>query len=111
MDTKTTISRLLEAKDKRDELERLLTLYKKVDDFIEATPTIWDKFNQKLNPSPKEEEDKLYHDLNFSRVDIPDCDLKITVPCDEILLSLRDYYERKIIELTEQQEHTHTTPK
>jgi hypothetical protein len=104
MDTKTTITRLLEAKDKRDELERLLTLYSKIDNFIESSPTIWDKFNQKLHSSPKEEGDKLHHELNFSRVDIPGCDIKITVLCDEILLSLRDWYERKILELAEQQE-------
>jgi hypothetical protein len=97
MESKAKIEFLLKKQKQSDKLERYLDLYGKIDDFVEKKSTIMDKLRVAFNPVnlPK------YHEINYSRTDIPGCNLKIKALCGEVLHALREHYERKILELAE----------
>jgi hypothetical protein len=90
---------LLEKKRKNEELERFIDLYEKLDAFIEAEPAVLDKIGTAIDPGESETD----FCIHFYRTDIPDrrVRLKIKVDCSETARALRDYYERQIIGLTE----------
>jgi hypothetical protein len=98
METKAKIESLLKEKSKCEELERCLDLYQKIDRQIESEPTFLDKLKLAINPLKEESE---YQEIDYKRTDIPGCELRIKIKCDEVLEALRDYYGKKIIELTE----------
>jgi hypothetical protein len=91
------INSLIGEKLKDKELNRLLNLYKKLDDYIEAKPTPLDKLRASMSPP----EAPVRVQIHYRRRDIPGRDIKITVSCMEILIALRDYCEHEIIKLTE----------
>jgi hypothetical protein len=91
------IESLLKKKERNDKLDRLLDLYGRLDSHIEAKPTILDRFKA-AKKTPEGPSDQT---LIYVRTDIPGRKIDITVPCNEVLYALRDYYERKIVELME----------
>jgi hypothetical protein len=100
METKAKIESLLREKSKCEELERCLELYRRIDDFLEKEPTVLDKLKTAVNPIERTSNEEY---IDYFRTDIPECHLKITVCCTELLNALRDYYEKKILLLTEEE--------
>jgi hypothetical protein len=96
------IESLLKNKERNDELERLLDLYEQLDYFIENKPTILDRIKMAMTELC-DASDGL-QSITYSRIGMRNCELDIKVPCGEVALALRDYYERKIIELTKTDE-------
>jgi hypothetical protein len=91
------IKSLLKKKEQNDGLERFLKLYEKLDSYIEARPTALDRIKATIIPLGSDDEQV----INYFRADVSGCNINITVYCDEVMRALRDYYERKIIELME----------
>jgi hypothetical protein len=96
-DMNEKIKPLLKKKDRDGELERYLCLYEKIDDFIEEEPTVLDRIKTMIKP----QETSALQSFYYVRNGMPDCEISITVYCSEVMHALRDYYERKIIELAE----------
>jgi hypothetical protein len=95
------IELLLKKKEGSNELDRFLELYRKLDDFLGKKPTAEDEI--KLAAAPVKIVPK--YPISFIRGDIYDLRLNIVSTCEEIAFALRDYYEKKIIELTEADSH------
>jgi hypothetical protein len=94
---KQKIDLLLKKKRQSDELDKYLDLYRKLDEYIESKPTILDSLKVAIAPIDL----PIYHSINFRRLDIPNRQIQINVNCSELLLALRDFYARQILDLTE----------
>jgi hypothetical protein len=96
---KEKLDLLLKRKVNNDGLNRCLDLYKKIDDFIEAKPTLLDEITSVIRPQNALTDIQLF---DYKRTDIPGCDLHIETGCDEVVFALRDWYRKKALELAEQ---------
>jgi hypothetical protein len=98
MTNKEKINILLKKKQANDELNRILDLHKKIEEFLELKPIVLDRCKAVLFGDRNL---CATQNINYFKKDFPGSGINIQVKCDELLFALRDFYERRIIALAE----------